>query len=561
MSEGSGDLVAEGRRALAQGEVRTALTALESALVNEDSPAVRKLAGELRYVDDDLNGARAHWEVAFDLYVRADDRRSAARVAASLADLHAAGLGNAAAARGWVQRGRRVVAEEGRCPELGYIELAVVACLHTDVVAVERSGDIALSLAMEFHDAELEVRALADTGLALVSQGRLRQGFQRLDEALAALSAGQVRDMSVLGKSLCALLSACDRAGDLRRAEECSRLVGELLTRLGGRPRMLNTHCRSAYGSILFAMGRWAESEAVLVEALGPGKSVSVYHRMTTSCHLADLRILQGRLVEAEALLEDWVHEVDAVSTRARLHLASGEYELATSLAEAGLRTLNEDVLRAVPMQSVLIKVALARHDLLAAQRAADDLALLAGRTQLPALQAEALLMAGSVSAAAGRHDLAIEELQRARAALGDESRPMLRASIGQALIGALAGTGQIDVAIAEGQGALEVFSSLGAQPDADRTAALLRELGASPRRARARNAAAVTAVLTARERQVLDLVGEGLTNKQIGQRLFVTTKTVEHHVSRVLTKLGVHSRGQATALCTRAPTRAPTAP
>jgi len=47
----------------------------------------------------------------------------------------------------------------------------------------------------------------------------------------------------------------------------------------------------------------------------------------------------------------------------------------------------------------------------------------------------------------------------------------------------------------------------------------------------------------------VLALVCEGLTNAQIGQRLYVTTKTAEHHVGRVLAKLGVSSRAQAMAL------------
>ena len=53
-------------------------------------------------------------------------------------------------------------------------------------------------------------------------------------------------------------------------------------------------------------------------------------------------------------------------------------------------------------------------------------------------------------------------------------------------------------------------------------------------------------ALLTAQERRVLDLVGEGLTNRQIGTRLGVAEKTVKNHVSAVLAKLGVASRTQA---------------
>jgi DNA-binding NarL/FixJ family response regulator len=47
----------------------------------------------------------------------------------------------------------------------------------------------------------------------------------------------------------------------------------------------------------------------------------------------------------------------------------------------------------------------------------------------------------------------------------------------------------------------------------------------------------------------VLGLLAEGLSNSDIGQRLFVSTKTVDHHVSAILAKLEVRTRGQAVAL------------
>jgi DNA-binding NarL/FixJ family response regulator len=54
---------------------------------------------------------------------------------------------------------------------------------------------------------------------------------------------------------------------------------------------------------------------------------------------------------------------------------------------------------------------------------------------------------------------------------------------------------------------------------------------------------------LTRREAQVLDLLSEGLRNAAIAKRLFLSTKTVDHHVSAVLTKLGVSSREAAAAM------------
>jgi DNA-binding NarL/FixJ family response regulator len=58
---------------------------------------------------------------------------------------------------------------------------------------------------------------------------------------------------------------------------------------------------------------------------------------------------------------------------------------------------------------------------------------------------------------------------------------------------------------------------------------------------------------LTGREREILALIGEGLTNRQIGQRLYLAEKTVKNHISRLLAKLGVERRIQAAVIATEA--------
>jgi len=57
---------------------------------------------------------------------------------------------------------------------------------------------------------------------------------------------------------------------------------------------------------------------------------------------------------------------------------------------------------------------------------------------------------------------------------------------------------------------------------------------------------------LTTREREVLRLVEEGLTNREIGARLYISPKTAEHHVSRIYAKLGVNTRAEAAAYAAR---------
>jgi DNA-binding NarL/FixJ family response regulator len=57
---------------------------------------------------------------------------------------------------------------------------------------------------------------------------------------------------------------------------------------------------------------------------------------------------------------------------------------------------------------------------------------------------------------------------------------------------------------------------------------------------------------LTEHERRILELIGEGLTNRQIGERLYLAEKTVKNHVSAVFAKLGMQRRTQAAALAAK---------
>ena len=108
-------------------------------------------------------------------------------------------------------------------------------------------------------------------------------------------------------------------------------------------------------------------------------------------------------------------------------------------------------------------------------------------------------------------------------------------------------------LALATARAARDVFERLGALPDADRAAALLRGLGVAGRTAPRGERDG----LTAREAEVLRLIAAGLSNAEIAERLVIAPKTAEHHVSRVLAKLGVRNRTDAAAYALRHGSRA----
>jgi DNA-binding NarL/FixJ family response regulator len=88
---------------------------------------------------------------------------------------------------------------------------------------------------------------------------------------------------------------------------------------------------------------------------------------------------------------------------------------------------------------------------------------------------------------------------------------------------------------------ALEVFEDVGAEPWAERAR---QELRASGETARKRDVSTLEN-LTPQELQSARLVAQGLSNRDVAERLFVSPRTVEYHLSNVYSKLGVRSRGE----------------
>jgi DNA-binding CsgD family transcriptional regulator len=99
-------------------------------------------------------------------------------------------------------------------------------------------------------------------------------------------------------------------------------------------------------------------------------------------------------------------------------------------------------------------------------------------------------------------------------------------------------------------QEAVAVYERLGAQRDQRRAAAVMRQLGFR-RGSRTPHTRAATGwdALTATERQVASLAAAGLTNPEIGARLFISRRTVQTHLSHVFAKLAVRSRVELASL------------
>jgi len=131
--------------------------------------------------------------------------------------------------------------------------------------------------------------------------------------------------------------------------------------------------------------------------------------------------------------------------------------------------------------------------------------------------------------------------------------RPVERARACEDAASALSGVGRREEAATLLGEAIEVYQRVGALMDLTRAEAALRSLGIRRgRRGARRRPSTGWASLTPTEVEVVRLVTEGLTNAEVGRRLFISRRTVETHLSHVFGKLGVSSRVQLAAQASR---------
>ena len=360
-----------------------------------------------------------------------------------------------------------------------------------------------------------------------------------LDEALAAVAGSEVDDFFVLEEIFCQLFSACERAHDVTRADQWIR-IGEAIAERRRLPAV-SAFCRTHYGGLLTTAGRWPEADVALTEAVRLWGLGQRYLRGGALTRLADLRVRQGRFEDAEQLLEGMHADIEAARPLAAIHLARGDVTLARDVIERALDQFDPLSTATAPLVALLVDVYLAANLLDAAGTAVDRLVACADRHSTPYLLALAALARGRLSLATGVGDPQAC-LREALIGFAQAQMPMELAHSRLELAKALL-TDRPEVAMAEARAALEAFDRLQAARDADSAAAVLRSLGV--RTASARQGGGL---LTKREAEVLDLLGLGLSNPEISERLFISRKTVEHHVGNILAKLGLRSRAAAAA-------------
>jgi tetratricopeptide (TPR) repeat protein len=424
----------------------------------------------------DLDGAVAHLSAAVRGFTASGECSLAAMASVRLGQVYANGLGNSTAGRAWFARARRLVEDLPPCIEQGWVAVAAMGCDVDDPAQLLAAAELALDRSRRFGDVNLETKALADAGLAMVQTGRIAEGMAVLDEAMA-LACGPADDTDIAAKSVCSFFTACYFTADFERAGSWAELFRRhgLISPAPGAQVFLSSHCDSVQATLLFELGRWGEAEAMLTRssaAFAAAMQVPSWH---PDIVLADLRTRQGRYTEAEALLLGKEQAMEALLPAARLHLARGDADLARATARRGLRALAGDLLRTVELLTVLVDAELALGELDAALDACAevsertrDLEVVPLRTRAAAARARALVAAGDLG-------LAIETLEEALDRLDPGRLPWLRAVVLLDLANLRERAGQDAAARLDARAAVAILETLDVTLDAGRLAVVGR--------------------------------------------------------------------------------------
>jgi DNA-binding CsgD family transcriptional regulator len=473
-------------------------------------------------------------ERLYRVHVDAGDGQRAARAAFWLA-LMLLLRGETGRSSAWTTRGQRLV--EGRdCVERGYLAIIVgeqeLRAGHAD--AAHAIAGKAMAIGESFRDADLTAAARHGQGRALIQRGDVAAGLHCLDETMLAVVAGELLPI-MTGLMYCSVIDTCRQVYALGRAREWTAAFSGVCEQQPDMVAFTGT-CLVHRAEIMQLQGAWPEALAEARRACERAQRASRKPPGAALYLQGDIHRLCGEFAEAEAAYRA-ASELgfEPQPGLALLRLVQGR----TDAACAALRRLTSgtrDRIRRAGVLPAHVEVMLASGDLVEARRARDELQELADAFATDVLRAMAMYADGAIAIAEGHPHAALEPL-RCAFRIWEQINAPYEAARARVLIGhACRELGDEEAAGLEIEAARSVFERLLARPDLARL-----DLPHSPA------PPAAGARLTRRELHVLRLISTGRTNKEIARALSLSERTIDRHVTNILSKLDVRSRTAAT--------------
>ncbi len=376
--------------------------------------------------------------------------------------------------------------------------------------------------------------------LARFSRGDIVGGLEFAQQALAVIG----DDPETSDLRLVLLVNRLSAVSNLDRGADAEMRQLLAAAEQAGTAHVGTAHCVVA--EILYETGHWDDALAELEVLLQPGADVETPLQVAVrglaamiAIHRDDRASVATHLRAADRLPDlpgGWRYDSVLLRVRAMAAERDGRPGEAMALFAEGLSGdyfSDHDDLDGL---ADVARWALAAGDEAAAEAAAVRCEERASRFGIGVAVAAARRCRGLADGDPG-------PLEEAVAYYRGVTRPLGLAEALEDLAAVRAASADLEGARAALGEAAELYARLGAEWDVLRADVRLRAFGVRRRRRGARRPATGWAALTPTETKVAYLVGEGLSNPEIGERLFLSRYTVQVHVSRILAKLGVRSR------------------
>jgi DNA-binding CsgD family transcriptional regulator len=493
-------------------------------------------AAYLRGADD---AAEARWIEAHNECLRAGDLPRAARgiywLVLDLFSRREWARGN-----GWLARGMHLLEPAGESASLGLL-LVLAARNHLrlgEVDAAEHATNRARELADRFDDPELNVFSRMSLAMIHARRGRPTEAASLFDEIMVGVTVDEVSPIAV-GVVYCAVIEACRTLLDVSRAREWTAALDRWCAQ---QPNMVafRGKCLVHRSEILRLSGAWSEALAEAERACAwcdAHESSFRYPAGAAFYELGEIHRLRGDVDEATAAYRsasEHGHVPEPGLTL--LQFVHGKREDAAASIRRLLSERQSGLSRAEVLLAA-VEILIAVDDVVTARAAADELTHLSEQLASTAVRAFAGHATGAVCLAETDVPSALSRLREAWMLWQELELPYQAARVRVLLGQACQRSGDFIAAEFEFDGARQFFQRVAALPDVALVDAL-RQIAHK----------ADTHALSARERQVIELVATGKTNREIARQLSISERTVDRHVSNILLKLGLPTRSAATA-------------
>ncbi len=432
---------------------------------------------------------------------------------------------------------------------------AEAGILRIQLAAGRQLGERALALAKRAEKADLESRAMSAIGLALAMEGKKTAARHRIETALELALAHGLKDAAAVAYQRMSYVFAY--AADFKGQKDAFGTAINFCRREGLEQERVA--CIGCMSYAMFRLGEWKRATELcreIIENREPGNG----GRMLAEAVLGGLLVARGQLRQARKMLNNaeeaarklGIFPVELVTRPVLAWLEEqSENDGGAALRYRELISFwrqTEDTFDVLPGLRMAAKFFSRTGAVLDLGACAEIARVLTGANRNPETLGTLAFVLGETALLRNQSVEASRQFQLAKTEFEKMEARYEVAQCAERLGAAHRQAGAVSAAVKQWRESYRIAKALGARPLLEDVIGSLRQAGytAGEERATGKPHRALEANLTRRQMEVAKLVADGLTNKEIAQRLHLSPRTVDMHVASMLDRLDCHTRSEA---------------